>query len=201
MLLWQFLFSVLASWCAACMLSLYQPFMTIWMGADLLLPIRDVVLLCCWFVVSVVQHAYFLYLSGCGLWWEIRMSYIFSAVSNVVLNLVLGKLFGVTGIIIASLTASTIFCLIWQCLIVFKVYFKCSPVQYFKRQIVYFGCGGVVATITFIVCSLVPIDGISGLILKIGICAVLPTGLLFAMYFKTPIFKRAVQFMKRVIQR
>ena len=42
---WQFLFSIIATWCATCMMCLYQPFMKMWMGKDLLLPLTDVILI------------------------------------------------------------------------------------------------------------------------------------------------------------
>ena len=101
--LWQFLFSMIATWSAACMVCLYQPFMTIWMGNSLLLPMLDVILIVTWFSIDIVQQAHFLYLTAAGLWNDLRYSYIFNTVCNLVMNIVLGKLLGIRGIIIASL--------------------------------------------------------------------------------------------------
>lgn len=200
MLLWQFLFSVIATWCVSCMAALYQPFMTLWMGEDKLLPMIDVVLICCWFNVSTVQHAYFLYLSGNGLWWELRGPYIGSTLCNLVLNIILGKIFGVTGIIFATLVATTVFGLIWQCRIIFRSYYKISSAKYLGRQYLYFAVSMAIGAITYGCSRLVRIPGLMGLMIIAAICLTVPTTLLFLVYFKTDIFRKAWTFAKRVIR-
>ena len=170
MFVWQFLFSVLVTWCAACMLCIFQPFMSIWMGKDMLLPMTDVVLFCVWIVVSEVQHAFFLYLSSNGLWWELKWPYILSTVQNLILNVVLGKLLGTTGIIISSLLATFIFGFIWQCIIIFRCYFKCTPVEYYKKQAGYFIVTFIVCSLSYYICENVAIDGVVGLIIRGIVC-------------------------------
>ena len=200
MLLWQFLFSVIATWCVACMLSLYQPFMEMWMGKDLLLTMLDVVLICMWFNVSVVQHSFFLYLSGNGMWWDLRGPYIGSTVFNLTFNILLGKLFGITGIIFSSLLSSVLFSFIWQCNIIFKVYFGRTPIQFYKRQILYFIVSAVNAWIAFMLCSLIHFGGVLGLFARVIICTVVSAVVIAAAYFRTDISKRAVAFAKKVIK-
>lgn len=200
MLLWQFMFAIITSLCASCMMGLYQPFMKMWMGKDMLLPIRDVSLICVWFIVDSIQHSYYLYLSGNGLWWELRWPYIFSAVWNLFLNIVLGKYFGITGIIFSSLFSSFASGLIWQCVIIFREYFHRSPAHFFKCQFVYILVSLVVATASYAVCSRVVIGGILGLACRFFISGVLSVSLLTAAYFRTQTYKQAVVFVKRVIR-
>ena len=197
MLVWQFLFSVLVAWCASCMLCLYQPFMTMWMGKDMLLPMRDVVLFCIWIVVSEVQHAFFLYLSGNGLWWELKQPYILSTVQNLVLNIVFGKFFGTTGIIISSLLATLIFGLIWQCIIIFKCYFKCTPIEYYKKQVRYFAITIIVCGLCYYLCGLIRIDEIGGLVVKGIICTTVSAVVMGLSYFRTRIFKRTISLLRK----
>lgn len=197
MFVWQFLFSVVSTWCAACMLCLYQPFMVIWMGESMLLPMRDVVLLCIWIAISSVQHAFFLYLSGNGLWWNMKWPYLLSTVQNLVLNIVLGNYWGTTGIILSSLLASFIFGLIWQCVIIFKCYFKCTPIEYYKKQAVYFTVTFVVCSVSFILCDFVSIGGILGLAIKGIICTLLSAIIMTLAYFRLPVFKKSIEFLKK----
>ena len=196
MFVWQFLFSVLVTWCAACMLCLFQPFMSIWMGEDMLLPMRDVVLFCVWIVVSEVQHAFFLYLSGNGLWWELKWPYILSTVQNLVLNVILGKIFGTTGIIISSLLATFIFGFIWQCIIIFRCYFKCTPVEYYKKQAGYFVVTFIVCWMSYYICDKVVIEGIVGLAIKGVICTVVSAVVMGILYFRLPVFSKALRLVK-----
>lgn len=193
---WQFVFSVIATWCASCMLCIYQPFMKFWMGNKLLLPTRDVVLFCIWILISEVQHAFFLYLSGNGLWWELRWPYILSTVQNLVLNIFLGKMFGVTGVIISSILASFIFGLLWQCIIIFKCYFKRTPIEFYKRQAKYYVVSFVVCVISFWFCSNIGFEGIAAIILDGIICTLISATVMYFCYRKLDVYRRACSIVK-----
>ena len=199
--LWQFLFSIIATWCTSCMLCLFQPFMSIWMGENMLLPINVVVIICAWFMVSIVQHPYYLYLSGNGLWNEMKWSYIFSTVFNLIMNIVLGKYFGVFGIVLASFLANLICGTFWQCMIIFKQYFKRSSKSYFIRQGIYFAVAVGICFISYEICGLISISGLKGLILKAGVCVLVTSVLLILIYAKTKSFQQAIRFTKRVLKR
>ena len=180
--LWQFLFSVIATWCASGMLCLYQPFMKLWMGNELLLPIGDVILIVVWFFIDIVQQAQNLYIAGAGLWNELRYSYIFNTCSNLILNILLGKFIGITGIIIASLITCIISGTFWQCIIIFKNYFKTSAREYIKTQFKYLTITIIVLTITFIICGSIDLYGITGFIIKLILCMSITTILLYLFY-------------------
>ena len=181
--LWQFLFSIIAIICCSCMISLYQPFMLIWMGSEMLLPIIDIILICIWFYMNTVQHSYFLYMSGSGLWTEMKWPYILSTVCNLLLNILLGRALGTTGIILATVIATFIFGMIWQCIIVFKKYFGISAFHYLIQQLIYFFITVLVCIISYLLCSLVSIDGIIGLIAK-GIICVINSIILVCIFFR-----------------
>lgn len=182
--LWQFLFSVIATWCATAMICLYQPFMKLWMGNKLLLPMRDVSLIVIWFFVDIVQQSQNLYLAGAGLWNELRYSYIFNTCSNLILNIILGKLFGITGIIIASLVTCVISGTFWQCIIIFRNYFKTSARDYIYTQFKYFGIATFIVIISYILCDRINISGISGLMIKFLVSMSITTVLMFCFYHR-----------------
>lgn len=171
--LWQFLFSFIATVCTTCMLVLYQPFMKLWMGESRLLPFIDVIMICLWFYTTVVENSFFLYLGGNGFWWEMRWPYILSAITNIVLNLIFGKLFGVSGIIFATVFSTIIFGQIWQCLIVFKNYFNTSMKLYQVRQLLYLAVCVLSCVISWMLSSFISIEGIIGLIVKTSLCIVI----------------------------
>ena len=200
MCLFQFGFSFLATWCTVCMLSIYQPFMKLWMGEKLLLPIHDVLLICLWFYFSVVQNSVFLYLSGKGFWWEMRWPYILSTVTNIIMNIILGKILGVTGIIVSTIFSSLIFCQFWQCGIIFKKYFKKSMINYQKRQGIYFLVCLIVCVLTYEVNSIVGVDGILGMIVKLIICTIISFFVQFLLYFKTKDFKELIDLIIKVVK-
>ena len=200
MLLWQFLFSCIATWCASCMISLYQPFMKIWMGENMMLPMIDVLLLGFWLMVSVVQHAFYLYLSANGLWNELKWTYITSTILNLILNILLGRWIGITGVIIASVTSTFVCGLVWQCSLILKIYFKRSAWGYLLRQFGYFGIAFIICFITYWICQIPNIEGFPGLGIKAVICLVVPSVLIILAYFKTEQFKSAKQLFIRVLK-
>lgn len=195
--IWQFLFSVLVTWCAACMLCLYQPFMVLWMGKDMLLPMLDVSLFCVWIVISEVQHAFFLYLSGNGLWWELKWPYILSTVQNLVLNIFLGRLFGTTGIIVSSIFATFIYGLIWQCIIIFRCYFNCTPLQYYKKQVWYFFVAFIVCSVAYYLCNHIDVSGIQGLIMRLLVCTSVSIIVMVIAYYRLPVFKSSLVLLRK----
>lgn len=199
MRLWQFMFSIIGTWCATCLLCIYQPFMVVWMGSERLLPMIVVVLLSVWFMISIVQHAYYLYLTGNGLWNEMKWSYIFSTCFNLTMNIVLGKIFGVSGIILASVLSNFISGSIWQCVILFKKYYNISPKQYLIDQVVYFVKAGIISSLTYLACSFVPSGGIVGLILKAFICILVVSSLIIIVYCRNEYFTKSKKLLFRVL--
>ena len=199
MLLWQFLFSMIATWVSTCLMSLYQPFMTLWMGEARLLPLFDVSLLCIWFFIDVVQHSFYLYLSGNGLWWEMRWPYLFSTIVNLILNIILGRMFSTTGIIFSTVITSFIFGLVWQCNIIFKVYFNQSTSQFHFRQLIYFIICVISSTFAYLINQLIDCPGLVGLIYRLFTCTVTAVLIMFISYSHTAIFKETKSFLMRVI--
>ena len=199
--LWQFLFSVIAIWCSICMLCLYQPFMKIWMGSDMLLSMIDVVLLCILFLISTVQHAFYLYLSGNGMWWDLRWTYIMCAVCNLVLYIVFCKFLGTTGIILSTLIAQFLFGFIWQCNIIFKKYFKMSTKDYHFKHVTYFSIGVFIAVVTYSICGLLKSEGLLGFVGKGAICIILPGLLMFIAFRKMDVFDRSKKIFLGLIRK
>ncbi len=199
--LWQFLFSAIATLCIVGMICLYQPFMTLWMGSNMLLPMFDVILICAWFMIGVVQQAYFLYLTGSGLWDEMKWSYVFNTCCNLLLNIILGKNIGITGIIIASFVSCFISGTFWQCFIVFKFYFKRSAKHYILRQFWYFGIAAFIVVISYFSCGLVKASGILEIVYKAIICFSLSALLLFVFNIRSPYLKQSKHLLMRLFHR
>ncbi len=200
MLLWQFLFSFIATWCVTCMISLYQPFMEMWMGRDLLLPFHDVILLCFWFFISVIQNSYFLYLSGNGLWWELRWPYIFSTVTNLVLNIILGKIIGITGIILATVISTVIFGLYWQSSIIFECYFRKTTKLFHKRQMLHLLVCISTSASAFAVNNMINTHSIWGLLIKFLICTIVSVGFQVIVFHKRQEFSKAKKILRNVVK-
>ena len=98
-----FLYMWIAGWMTCCLACLYQPFMNIWVGRNLMLSLLNMFLFCLYFYclqMGVIRGVYY---DAAGLWWYGKFRAFSEAILNIVLNIVLGKFFGITGIIVATL--------------------------------------------------------------------------------------------------
>ncbi len=199
--LWQFLFSAIGTWGAVCMLNLYQPFMELWMGNELMLPYVDVILIALLFFATTSQHAHFLFLGGNGFWWEMRLPYIFSTITNIILNIVLGKTIGISGIIFATLFSTVVFGNIWQCNIIFEKYFKRSVKNYQVRLVCYFFTSVLSGVISIIICRFIKESGVQYLLLRLIISTIVAVIVYIIAYHNTPEYKSALILIRKILKK
>ena len=142
----NFMYMLLAGWAVTCMLCIYQPFVRLWVGPDLMLGMPEVVALCLYFYVLKMGDMRWIYFEGAGLWWKARYIVITETIANIVLNLLLGKYWGVMGIIVATLISLFFINFIGEAWILFKEYFKNDRLgTFFAEQALYFGVTVVIA--------------------------------------------------------
>ena len=196
MLRMNFLYMWAAGWCAICMLCLYQPFMRLWAGEQLLLPVPTMVLFCVYLYLLKIGDVISIYSGVRGLFWERRYITIAEAVGNITLNYFLGKHFCIAGILWATIITMLVINFLWGCHVPFRHYFThFSANQYILWHLKRGAVTLVVGAVTYWVCGVVTISGIPGLIVTGLICVVLPNLLFFLIYRKTPSYQEAVPWL------
>lgn len=198
-----YIFAWITGWMTVCLVCLYQPFMLIWMNGDksMLLSTPNMILFSIYFYAINMNSMRNMYVNAAGLYWELRLWYILEAIGNLVLNIVLGYFFGVTGVLLATIITIFLCNFVSRTNVLFKYYFKSSAWNIYKDHIIYFLVIVAVAVLTYFSCSLIPIAGILGLIIKAGICLLLPNVIFVLVSFKTKLFKETLSLTKRVISR
>lgn len=192
----NFLYMWLSGWCAICMLCLYQPFMTLWVGEDMLLPAATMALFCAYLYIVKIGEPLGIYSEALGLFWESRYITIAEAVGNITLNYFLGKYFGIAGILWATILTVVGINLLFGSRIVFKYYFTSfSANQYILWHLKHGAVTAAVGAVTYWVCSLVTLSGIPALLVIGMICVALPNLLFFLIYRKTASYQAAVPWL------
>ncbi len=178
----------IGGWFTICLLCLYQPFMKLWVGEELLFPFGVVPLLCMYFYVLKMGDIRSVYDTAKGLWWYNRYRAIAEAIANLVLNLTLVIFFGIYGVIAATLLSLFFINFCYGSQIIFKYYFKEQSFwEYFRYHGMYALVTMVVGTVTFFLCSLLG-DSVLSFVGKVLFCAVVPNLLYFALYSRTKLF-------------
>lgn len=198
----NFIYMWLSGWCTVCLLCLYQPFTELCFGKNMLFPFPVVILFCVYFYVLQMGVIRGLYSDAKGLWWENRYRAIIEATTNVVLNFILGKLFGIYGIISATLISIFIINFIWGSTIVYKYYFtKYKISEYFVSNIQYLLTTFIVIILTYILIKIVSLKLASVFywIISILLCIIIPNLLYYLCYFKTIEFNKAKNLVFRIM--
>lgn len=193
-----FLLQWIVGWCAICILCLEQPFMSIWVGTELMFKDTMVFLCALYLFVSCIGLTRGIYTQALGMWWTLRYLSIIDIFINTILNYFFGKYFGAYGILAATIIDIAFVGIPWTTYFLFRDYFgrhlyKQCMFQYIK----YFLITSFVGGLTYLICYFVSFDGkMVGFIVKATICLIVPNVCYLIIYFKNELFKESVSFFK-----
>lgn len=198
----DFMYMLISGWMAIAMFCLYQPFIEISFGKDLLFPTSIAFLFTLYFYEMRMGEIRGTYSDAAGLWWENRYRTIAESIVNLILNFILVQLFGVYGVIVATLISLIIFGYAASAHVLFRCYFKnVSVVDYFKNHVTYLGVTLVIGAITYFLCTRVDGGAWELLIVRGIICCIVPTILYVLIYWKTNRFQEALHWGLKVIKK
>lgn len=185
-----YIFSFINNWivviCTTCLLCLYQPFMMLWVGEELMFPFGMVILFCIYFFSIVSLRIVVIYKDAAGIWREDMLRCYLSCFLNILINILSVRFIGVYGVIGSSVLVS-VFIDPWIANTLFKVQFKESPRLFYKNYIyTVFSCC-ISGTFSLFLSSKV-VDGILGILIKLIICLIVSNAILLLIYRKDKTF-------------
>ncbi|MBQ6847387.1 MAG: polysaccharide biosynthesis protein [Clostridia bacterium] len=195
-----FLYMWLSAFCTVCITCLIQPFMTLWLGKESLLPFGIVAVMSLYFYAQTMGDMVYLYRTAAGLWWEDRVRPIVEAAANIILNILLVKIFGLYGAVLATVLTLIFINFYWGGKILFKFYFKRSMREYILKQIFSALVTLTVTSITYGICSFINFSPILTLIARLPICVIVPNLIIWLCYRKTDAFNEAKKFTVNAVK-
>ena len=170
------------AYCACCFSTMFQPFMTIWMGENLLLDYPIVILLCVYFIGYEYVMLLSVYKDAGGIWHEDRFRPLISGIANLVFNIVLVQFIGLYGIILSTIISVFGISAPWITRNVYKLIFK------------------VAMFCVNLICFMIKHDTIIALIAKLFITTFVSNGILLVAYIRNPKLKAAYEMIcKRIL--
>ena len=195
----SFINSWLVGWCTVCLVCLYQPFMKLWVGEELMFPFYVVLEMGVYFYIYQIRKIPVVYKDAAGIWWEDRFRPYVCMVVNVVLNILLVQMIGISGIIL-----STVFSLCvsipWENYTIFKYVFHRSSRSYYGKMFLSAGTMLLAGAVTLWLCSFLG-DSIAAFFGKGIVCVIVPNMIFVACNFKRKEFKETMSFAKRIVKR
>lgn len=192
----DYVYMLIGGWSSIFLLCLYQPFMLIWIGEEYQFSFDVVVLFVVYFYALKIGDIRSTYVNATGLWWENRFRSILEATSNIVLNYILGRYFGIHGIIGATLFSIIVVNFLYGSRIIFEQYFRNGKFhEYVKNHFKYAIVTVVVAGITYNLCAIAQFDVWILIVYRMVVCVIVPFGLYYFIYRTTEIYKCAMPWL------
>ena len=193
MLLW------VAGICACCFLGMYQPFMEIWVGRELMLGFGEVICFAIYFFQFALYRLLNVYKDAAGLWHEDRFRPLVTALVNLGLNLWWVHSLGVFGVVCSTVVSQIFVGYPWLLKNLFTLFFDRSLLRPFCKSIL--RCTGatvIAGVIVSLICSSITLSPWPRLLVCALISVIVPNLLHFAFFCKTEHFRQSLQFGDRV---
>lgn len=177
------------AFCAVCFLVLFNDFITLWVGKEFVFGMLTVVVIVLNFFMSGSITTVAIYRDTTGMFKETKYIFLITALINLILSIILGKFYGLFGILLATAIARILTNMWYEPFILYKNYFKKSPLIYFKRQAFYWFITVASCFSTYFISSMISNISWFNLIIKIIICILVPNALILVLFFRSKEFK------------
>lgn len=196
-----FIIAWIAGFCSIALLCLYQPFMKIWVGEELMIDFSIVICLCVYYFIYEINALLNLYKDAGGIWHEDRFRPLVTALTNLGLNLMMVHSMGLYGVILSTILATLLIGMPWLLHNLFTVLFKMNAKEYIQRLLYYVVITVVIAIITYGITICIQGEGIIYLMYKAVLCFGIANGLFFVFYYHLEEFKDAKQVVMKIIKK
>lgn len=193
----NFIYIWIISWFSVCLLCLYQPFMTLWLrNEELVLSDQIIFIFVAYFFIYKWMDMNYVYQEAAGLWWENRYVPLIAAMLNLLINVFLVQVIGLSGILISTIISILLVYDIGYIRIIFRFFLKRSPREYIRRQFYYAIVAVLSMIITYNICNWFDRGGYIEFFWKGILCIVIPNSIFVVFYHRLPEFKIVYQYLK-----
>lgn len=198
----KFTFIILgvASVCTSLLLSLFQPFMTWWVGADLLLDFSAVICLCMYFYIYEFTIVLSTYKDAAGIWHRDRYRALITSGVNLILNIVLVNYIGIYGVLLSTVLSLLVIGVPWLLHNLFSEIFKVSMKKYLIKILGYVISTFICVVTSYLLTNLISGSSIMIILLKAIICFCISIILWSVIYRKSEEMEETLNLVKRILK-
>ena len=197
----NFIYMWISIWSAVTLFTLYQNFMRVWVGESLMLTTAGAMLFTLYYYALKIGDIRALYSDAIGLWWENRNRAVIEMLMNVFLNFILGKLFGIYGIVLATIIPLVTVNFIGGSQILFSNYFVSYSLKaYLLDNLKFFSSMVLSVILTGIIVYKIGSDSLISLIMRGVICFIVTNLELWICYRKTDVYYEAKKWILKKLR-
>ncbi len=194
-----FIICWISGFCSCCLLCLYQPFMELWVGKDLMLAFSAVVCFVTYFFIRQLNALFNLYKDASGMWREDKFRPLAAALTNLVLNLILVQFIGIYGILLSTVLAILCVGMPWLMHNLFTVIFEKKNLWPFLRVLVGY-CAVVLFSCMFsyFICSFINVGLVATFLIRLVVCCIVPNVIYFVVYRNTEVYAETLALVDKM---
>lgn len=195
-----FLISWISGMCLCCFLNLYQPFMELWVGKDLMLSMGAVVCFCVYFYIQEINKLFNTYKDASGIWHEDRFRPLVVALTNLCLNLLMVNFWGIYGILLSTVFATLFVGMPWLLHNLFTTVFDKKYLSGFLINLGRYVAGvALVGVITYLICNRISFSNLwLTLVIRGLISCLIPNVVFWGLYHRLREFKECVKLVDKM---
>ena len=187
--------------CTTVLFVCMEPFISYCFGSNLCLGQETVTLLCLSFYIYGMRKGIGTYREAMGLYWFDRYKPLAESAVNLIASIILGKLWGLNGIILGTIISAVFSCVIVEPYVVFRHGFKRNPLSYYRDYFLKLGLMVLMCLGSYFICSLLPLSGITGLITYAVISIIISVSVLLGIYRKDEGCRKLIDIVKTAVSR
>lgn len=194
-----FIITWIAGFCSVCLLCIYQPFMELWVGKDLMLSLSAVVCFVIYFFVRQFNALFNLYKDASGMWHEDRLRPLAAALTNLALNLILVQFIGIYGILLSTVLAILCVGMPWLMHNLFTIIFEKKHMWPFIIKLAKYTFVVLIScVVTYFICSRFSIGLIPTILVRGVICLIVPNLIYYLAFRNTEVFQQSLQLVDKM---
>lgn len=180
---------------------LINDFVFVWLGEKYLLEPLVVLAITINMYFSVILMPVWSYREATGMYLQTKYVMVATAIVNLVLSIILGKIIGLAGILIATSIARVSTYFWYEPKILFAQFFEKKVWNYYKGIFLNMGVTLVVAGICYSIFNRIFVTSWCGFIIKTSAVGIFALILTLAFYIKNPCFKKVKTHVYRFIKK
>lgn len=192
-----FLIVWLGGLCTALLLTLFQPFVELWVGKEYMFEFSAVICFCVYFFLKQINTLLNLYKDAAGMWHEDRFRPLVTAAANLTMNLIMVQFWGIYGILLSTVLSMLLVGMPWILKNIFTVIFRKEEL---KNYLVTMGLYVTVVVLACALCALacrfLPGQGVVLLILRMVLTFLVCNGIFLLAFHRTKAFRKSMLLLK-----
>lgn len=193
----------LASFCATCFFTLYNPFMEIWLGnKEWILPIGTVGVYCSEYFFSTMIGPVGAFRQANGLFIQTKYLALVQAGLNLGISIFLVRYYGIMGVLLGTVL-SCLFTQIWyEPLVIYKHVFKRNVSEYYLQLVKYYLITVTNCAIIMFISNIILSEGIwTQFLIRFMLCLLIPNAIIYLIYRKTPQCVECIRLMRSIVKK